>query len=85
MFLILFNLFIILQINSYSQKCKFDIDKYDKFLKVNKLEKEVKAVKTFNRGNGYLTLNLCKYGDEIFFRLILFARGWVSDSPSGLK
>jgi len=67
--LILINLFALLQSNCYSQKCKFDVDKYDKFLKVNKLEKEIKAVKTFNRGNGYLTLNLCKYGDDIFFRL----------------
>ncbi|MCC7401699.1 MAG: hypothetical protein IT214_09455 [Chitinophagaceae bacterium] len=51
-----------------SQHCKYDLNKYDKFLKVQKLEKVVKVVKKFNRGNGYLDIEICKYGDQIFYR-----------------
>ncbi|HET6225435.1 MAG TPA: hypothetical protein VFF27_04085, partial [Bacteroidia bacterium] len=52
-----------------AQKCRYDVDTYDKFQKIRKTEKEIKVVKKFNHGNGYLTLRLCKYGDNSFFRL----------------
>ncbi len=64
----LITLILLLPIFAKSQECKYDKDSYDKFLKVRKIEKEVKAVKTFNRGNGYLTLLLCNYGENTFFR-----------------
>jgi hypothetical protein len=52
-----------------AQNCKYDKDTFDKFQKVRKIEKEVKVVKKFNRGDGFLNINLCNYGGQTFFRL----------------
>lgn len=61
--------FLISTYTSFSQSCKYDLDEYDKFQKVRKIEKTIKVVKKFNRGNGYLDLELCKYGDDFFYRV----------------
>lgn len=65
-----------------SQKCKYDLDEYDKFQKIRKIEKTIKVVKKFNRGNGYLDLELCKYGDDFFFRIYTASESSIVVGPN---
>ena len=63
-------LLLIVSINCQAQKkCKYNVDKYDKFLKIQKLEKEVKVNKANASGNGYLKIDFCKYDSSTFFRI----------------
>lgn len=53
----------------FAQDCKYDVNTYDKFLKVQKLEKEVKVNKANGFGDGYMTVTLCKYDTLKFIRV----------------
>lgn len=66
----IFSLLLALSLHGFGQntECRFDKNVYDEFQKIQKLEKDVKLVKKFYKGNGFLDLKLCKYGDLNFFR-----------------
>lgn len=62
-------LFILLlfPVFSFSQKdCKYDINTFDQFIKIHKVEKSVKISSHYD---GLIELNFCKYDSSIFFRL----------------
>lgn len=56
---------------SFAQECKYTVDKYDKFLKINKKEKDVKLSGLNAFGNNKLELTFCKYDTTVFFRIDL--------------
>lgn len=68
-------LLIVLILPSFlaAQKCKFDVDKIDKFTKQHKLEKEIKVNGAGFTGDSYLSLNFCNY-DSVHFIRIMWAR-----------
>ena len=67
-------LLLLVPMISFSQECKYDVNTYDKFLKVQKLEKEVKVNKANGVGDGYMAINFCKYDTSLFFRITYINR-----------
>lgn len=63
--------FAVTIIGNAQKKCNYDVDKYDKFLKIHKIEKEVTVDKS---GPGYIKLIFCKYDSLVFFRLAYSTR-----------
>lgn len=64
---ILFLIILLLPIFCLAQNdCKYDVDTYDQFMKIKKVEK---LVKISSRYSGYMEINFCKYDTSIFFRL----------------
>lgn len=68
-FLIPFLFVLIIFPKAQAQKCKYDVNEYDKFLKITKVEKEVKVNNADFIGDGLLKLNFCKYDSVVFFRI----------------
>ncbi len=75
--LLILIILVIPHVTDAQNKCKYDVDTYDKFLKIRKLEKEVKVNKANAGGNGYLKLDFCKYDSLVFFRITYILRDGI--------
>ncbi|MEX6687189.1 hypothetical protein QTN47_06765 [Danxiaibacter flavus] len=73
---------LLLGLTTFSQDCKYDLDSYDKFTKMHKLEKEVKLNKADLLGDGYLNVTICKYDSLNFIRLEYTSQKNLSISTS---
>ena len=71
---ILIILLLLIPFISLGQNCNYDVNTYDKFQKVRKVEKEVKVNKANGVGDGYMAINFCKYDTSLFFRITYINR-----------
>lgn len=60
---------LLFALTAFSQECKYDLDSYDPFTKMHKLEKEVKLNSADLLGAGYLNVTICKHDSLNFIRL----------------
>lgn len=78
-------LFLLL-IPSFSfAQCKYDVDNFDPFLKIEKIEKAVTVNKSDWSGTGDMQLNFCNYNKRIFFRVRYYSNdGIVVDNKDAI-